>query len=135
MVKRLKPRAALPDLVAALTEKDIMNESATQPVSVTDNDFADQVLQSDRPVLVDFWAEWCGPCRVLGPVIESLSQDYEGRVKVAKVDVDSNQQVAMQYGIRSIPTVMLFDKGQIVDTIIGVRPKSDYEKSLKRVIA
>ena len=135
MVKRLKPRAALPDLVAALTEKDIMNESATQPVSVTDNDFADQVLQSDRPVLVDFWAEWCGPCRVLGPVIESLSQDYEGRVKVAKVDVDSNQQVAMQYGIRSIPTVMLFDKGQIVDTIIGVRPKSDYESSLSKVVA
>jgi thioredoxin 1 len=135
MVKRLKPRAAIPNLMAASTEKDIMNESATQPVSVTDKDFADQVLQSDRPVLVDFWAEWCGPCRVLGPVIESLSQDYEGRVKVAKVDVDSNQQVAMQYGIRSIPTVMLFDKGQIVDTIIGVRPKSDYEKSLKRVIA
>ena len=135
MVKRLKPRAAIPDLVAALTEKDIMNESATQPVSVTDKDFADQVLKSDTPVLVDFWAEWCGPCRVLGPVIESLSQDYEGRVKIAKVDVDSNQQVAMRYGIRSIPTVMLFDKGQIVDTIIGVRPKSDYEKSLKRVVA
>ena len=135
MVKRLKPRAAIPDLVAALTEKDIMNESATQPVSVTDNDFADQVLQSDRPVLVDFWAEWCGPCRVLGPVIESLSQEYEGRVKVAKVDVDSSQQVAMQYGIRSIPTVMLFDKGQIVDTIVGVRPKSDYETSLRKVIA
>jgi thioredoxin 1 len=135
MVKRLKPRVAIPDLGAALMEKDIMNESATQPVSVTDKDFADEVLQSDRPVLVDFWAEWCGPCRVLGPVIESLSQEYEGRVKVAKVDVDSSQQVAMQYGIRSIPTVMLFDKGQIVDTIIGVRPKSDYEKSLKRVIA
>ena len=135
MVKRLKPRAAIPDLIAALTEKDIMNESATQSVSVTDKDFAAEVLHSDRPVLVDFWAEWCGPCRVLGPVIESLSQEYEGRVKVAKVDVDSSQQVAMQYGIRSIPTVMLFDKGQIVDTIIGVRPKSDYEKSLKRVIA
>jgi thioredoxin 1 len=135
MVKRLKPRVAIPDLGAALMEKDIMNESATQPVSVTDKDFADEVLQSDRPVLVDFWAEWCGPCRVLGPVIESLSQEYEGRVKVAKVDVDSSQQVAMQYGIRSIPTVMLFDKGQIVDTIIGVRPKSDYEKSLERVIA
>ena len=135
MVKRLKPRAVIPDLRAALMEKDIMNESAAQPVSVTDKDFADEVLQSDRPVLVDFWAEWCGPCRVLGPVIESLSQEYEGRVKVAKVDVDSSQQVAMQYGIRSIPTVMLFDKGQIVDTIIGVRPKSDYEKSLQRVIA
>ena len=112
-----------------------MNEAATHPVAVTDDDFADQVLQSDTPVLVDFWAEWCGPCRVLGPVIESLSQEYDGRVKVAKVDVDSSQQVAMQYGIRSIPTVMLFDKGQVVDTIVGVRPKSDYETSLRKVIA
>ena len=112
-----------------------MNEAVTHPVAVTDKDFADQVLRSDTPVLVDFWAEWCGPCRILGPVIESLSQEYEGQVKVAKVDVDSSQQVAMQYGIRSIPTVMLFDKGQIVDTIVGVRPKSDYESSLKKVIA
>jgi len=112
-----------------------MNESAAHPVAVTDKDFADEVLQSDTPVLVDFWAEWCGPCRVLGPVIESLSQEYDGKVKIAKVDVDSNQQVAMQYGIRSIPTVMLFDKGQIVDTIVGVRPKSDYENSLKKVVA
>ena len=112
-----------------------MNEAATHPVAVTDKDFADKVLQSDTPVLVDFWAEWCGPCRVLGPVIESLSQEYDGQVKVAKVDVDSNQQVAMQYGIRSIPTVMLFDKGQIVDTLVGVRPKSDYETSLRKVIA
>ncbi len=135
MVKRLKPRTAVPNLMAASMEKDIMNESATQPVAVTDSDFADQVLQSDTPVLVDFWAEWCGPCRVLGPVIETLSQEYDGKVKVAKVDVDANQQVAMQFGIRSIPTVMLFDKGQIVDTIIGVRPKSDYEDSLKKVIA
>ena len=112
-----------------------MNESAAHPVAVTDKDFADEVLQSDTPVLVDFWAEWCGPCRVLGPVIETLSQEYDGKVKVAKVDVDSSQQVAMQYGIRSIPTVMLFDKGQIVDTIVGVRPKSDYEKSLNKVVA
>lgn len=112
-----------------------MNQLATQPIAVTDNDFAEQVLQSDKPVLVDFWAEWCAPCRALGPIIESLSAEYEGRVTIAKLDVDANQQVAMQYGIRSIPTVMLFDKGQIVDTIIGVRPKSDYEKSLKRVIA
>lgn len=112
-----------------------MNESATHAVAVTDKDFANEVLQSDTPVLVDFWAEWCGPCRVLGPVIESLSQEYDGKVKVAKVDVDSSQQVAMQYGIRSIPTVMLFDKGQIVDTIVGVRPKSDYESSLKKILA
>lgn len=111
-----------------------MNQAATKPVEVTDQDFANEVLQSDTPVLVDFWAEWCGPCRVLGPVIESLSEDYDGRVKIAKVDVDTNQQVAMQFGIRSIPTVILFDKGQIVDTFIGVRPKSDYDASLQKVV-
>ena len=112
-----------------------MNQAATKPVEVTDQDFASEVLQSDTPVLVDFWAEWCGPCRVLGPVIESLSEDYDGRVKVAKVDVDANQQAAMQFGIRSIPTVILFDKGQIVDTFVGVRPKSDYDASLQKVVA
>ena len=112
-----------------------MNQSATQPIAVTDRDFAEQVLQADKPVLVDFWAEWCAPCRALGPIIDSLSADYEGKVTIAKLDVDSNQQVAMQFGIRSIPTVMLFDKGQIVDTFIGVRPKTDYEAGLRKVLA
>ena len=112
-----------------------MNETATQPVAVTDTDFGEHVINSEKPVLVDFWAEWCGPCRALGPIIESLAEDFAGQVKIAKVDVDSNPQLSMQFGIRSIPTVMLFDKGQIVDTFIGVRPKSDYAASLQKVVA
>ncbi|MGI9225385.1 MAG: thioredoxin [Woeseiaceae bacterium] len=111
-----------------------MNETATRPVAVTDKDFGEQVINSTTPVLVDFWAEWCGPCRALGPIIESLSEEFSGQVKIAKVDVDSNPQLSMQFGIRSIPTVMLFDKGQVVDTFIGVRPKSDYSASLQKVI-
>jgi thioredoxin 1 len=111
-----------------------MNDAAAQPVAVTDSDFGEQVISSSTPVLVDFWAEWCGPCRALGPVIENLSEEYAGQVKVAKVDVDANPQIAMQFGIRSIPTVMLFDKGQIVDTFIGVRPKSDYAASIDKLV-
>ena len=107
-----------------------MNDTAAKPIVVTEGEFADKVLRAEKPVLVDFWAEWCGPCRALGPVLESLANDYAGRVTVAKVDVDANQNVAMQYGIRSIPTVMLFDKGQIVETFIGVRPKAHYQASL-----
>ncbi len=111
-----------------------MNETAARPVAVTDNDFAQQVLQSDTPVLIDFWAEWCAPCRMLGPIIEDLATDYDGKVKVAKLDIDANQQVAMQFGIRSIPTVMVFDKGQVVDTLVGVRPKQAYEESLRKAL-
>jgi thioredoxin 1 len=109
-----------------------MSTTATHPVQVTDQDFERRVLNSDQPVLVDFWAEWCGPCRALGPVIDSLAGQYAGKALVAKLDVDANQQVAMKYGVRSIPTVILFDKGKIVDTFVGVRPRGDYESSLSR---
>ena len=110
-----------------------MNDTSKHPIAVTDQDFMEKVIESDVPVLVDFWAEWCGPCKMLTPVIEELSDKYDGKARIAKVDVDTNQQIAMQYGIRSIPTVMVFDKGQIVDTLIGVRPKADYEASLDKL--
>ena len=110
-----------------------MSHVASAPVALTDKNFAETIQNADQPVLVDFWAEWCGPCRMLGPVIESLSEAYAGKATVAKVDVDANQAVAMQFGIRSIPTVMLFDKGQVVETFVGVRPESDYRQGLDKL--
>ena len=112
-----------------------MNQMGSRPIAVTETDFEQQVLKSDKPVLVDFWAEWCGPCRALGPVIENLSGEYDGRATVAKIDVDSNQGIAAQFGIRSIPTVMLFDKGQVVETFVGVRPQGDYAASIEKALA
>ena len=95
-----------------------------------DENFEAEVLNSDVPVLVDFWAEWCGPCHMLSPVIGELAAEYAGKVKVGKVDVDKAQQTAGQYGIQNIPTVMLFDKGKQVETYVGVRKKSDYQALL-----
>ncbi|WP_379968872.1 thioredoxin [Epilithonimonas sp. UC225_85] len=92
-------------------------------VEITDQSFQEAVLNSDKPVLVDFWAAWCGPCRMLGPIIEEIANDFEGKAVVGKVDVDNNQQISVDYGIRNIPTVLIFKNGEVVDKIVGVSPK------------
>jgi thioredoxin len=99
-------------------------------LTFTDADFDKDVLNSDVPVLVDFWAEWCGPCRMMGPTVDQVATDYSGRVKVGKLDVDSNQQTAARYGIRGIPTLLLFKGGKVVDQKVGAIGKPEFQKML-----
>ncbi|AFZ50729.1 thioredoxin [Dactylococcopsis salina] len=101
---------------------------------VTDNSFQEEVLESTMTVLVDFWAPWCGPCRMVAPVVEEISQQYDGQVKVVKVNTDENPNVASQYGIRSIPTLMIFKDGQRVDMVVGAVPKTTLANTLEKYL-
>jgi thioredoxin 1 len=106
----------------------------SKPIVLTDNNY-NEVLDSQKPILVDFWAEWCGPCKLIGPVVEELAKEYDGKAVVAKVDVDSNPVIAAKYGIRSIPTLLFFKNGEIVDKQIGAVPKSILAKKLEAQLA
>ncbi|MBZ9778923.1 thioredoxin [Psychroflexus sp. CAK8W] len=103
-------------------------------LEVTDKDFQEKVLQSDKPVLVDFWAAWCGPCRMVGPIIDELSSEYEGKAVVAKMDVDQNQEFAAKYGVRNIPTVLLFKDGEMVNRQVGVAQKHTYKEAIENLL-
>ena len=105
--------------------------AGTDTLAVTDGNFDEEVLQSELPVLVDFWAEWCGPCKMVGPLVDSLATDYQGKVKVMKLDVDANPEIATRYSVRSIPTIMVFKAGELVETAVGVRPRPALEKLLE----
>jgi thioredoxin 1 len=102
-------------------------------LTLTQENFAQQVLQSRAPVLVDFWAEWCGPCKMIAPLLDELADEYDGKVKIGKVNIDEQQNLAAEYGVRAIPTLLVFHNGQVTDQIVGARSKRDLKASLDRV--
>lgn len=105
-----------------------------KPFIFTDANFEAEAVNSDLPVLVDLWAVWCGPCKMIGPIVEELAEEYDGKIKIGKLDVDNNQQTAVKYGVRSIPTVLILKGGEVKDTIIGAVPKSVFVGKIEAVL-
>jgi thioredoxin 1 len=103
-------------------------------LTLTQANFAEEVLRSPVPVLVDFWAEWCGPCKMIAPILEEIAQEYDGRLKIGKVNIDNEQALASQHGIRAIPTLLVFKNGEVADQIVGLKRKGDLKANLDRVV-
>lgn len=103
-------------------------------IALNQNNFQAEVLSSAAPVLVDFWAEWCGPCKMIAPILDELATEYNGQIRIGKVNIDDNQNLAAQYGVRAIPTLLLFKNGQVVEQIVGLRSKRDLKSSLDRTV-
>jgi thioredoxin 1 len=108
--------------------------AAANMVTLTDGNFSQEVLKSATPVVVDFWAEWCGPCKMIAPVLDELAGEYDGKVKIGKVNIDEHQQLAINYGINSIPTLLFFKNGEVADQVVGMRSKRDLKASFDRVL-
>lgn len=109
--------------------------AAANIVTITKDNFDQEVVKSAKPVLLDFWAEWCGPCKMIAPILDELAAEYDGKVKIAKVNIDDHQELAVQFRINSIPTLLFFKNGQVVDQVVGLRSKKDFKAKLDQVAA
>ena len=107
----------------------------SHPITITDDTFENEVLQSETPVVVDFWATWCGPCKMIAPILEEIASEYDGKIKITKLDVDSNNQTAGKYNIMSIPSLLFFKNGEVVDQVVGAIPKSQLVQRIDRVVS